>query len=277
MLQENWPKYSDPFVRAGLFVLLNRYSDTGLVSSGEMSAENYSPTVTVNLKKAIPPQNLFLMLDQDTDFLNALDKIDTRCDYLILPLGDYKMSLLLQSDKVTHEDTVIDHERIFDFFSNTKNKTYLIYNYSTTVEKKYSGYRQYIVDKWGRLTESKTFAKEMIREALLKHPDMHYIQKFEKDESLYREQLHARRTHAEVLKQHRANLSKIKGFSILSEVMVDYFEMKQIADGQEAEVSAASCFDTSRQLTSHACMVLGTELQGRRQAEASRIQQHGLK
>ena len=162
LLQENWPKYSDPFVRAGLFVLLNRYSDTGLVSSGEMSAENYSPTVTVNLKKAIPPQNLFLMLDQDTDFLNALDKIDTRCDYLILPLGDYKMSLLLQSDKVTHEDTVIDHERIFDFFSNTKNKTYLIYNYSTTVEKKYSGYRQYIVDKWGRLTESKTFAKEMI-------------------------------------------------------------------------------------------------------------------
>lgn len=162
LLQENWPKYPDPFVRAGLFVLLNRYSDTGFVSSGDMSVDNFNPTITINLKKAIPPQNLFLTLDQSDGFLKAFDKMDTRCDYLVLPLGDYKMSLLLQSDKVTHEGTTIDHEEVFSFFKNNKNKIYLIYNYSAAVEDKYSEYNQYIVDKWGRLTESKVFAKELI-------------------------------------------------------------------------------------------------------------------
>lgn len=35
ILQENWPKYRDAFARSALFFMLNRCSDTGLISSGK--------------------------------------------------------------------------------------------------------------------------------------------------------------------------------------------------------------------------------------------------
>lgn len=162
LLQENWPKYPDPFVRAGLFILLNRYSDTGLISSGDMNVENYSPLAVVDLKKAVPPSNLYLALDDEGDFLEPFKNLDSRCDYLVLPLGRYKIDLLMSNGKETHEETKVDHEKVYDFFKTSDNKTYLVYEYSTAVVNKYKGYNQHIVDKWGRQTESDKFAKELI-------------------------------------------------------------------------------------------------------------------
>jgi len=162
LLQENWPKYSDPFVRAGLFVLLNRYSETGLVSSGEMKIDNYSALSVNNLKRASPPDNLHLILDPEGDFFEPLNSLDSRCDYAVIPAGNYKPNFLLSEYKKSHEETNIDHERLFDFFKTTKNKTLLVYEHSKAVVKKYSDYNQYIVDRWGRLTESDKFSKEVI-------------------------------------------------------------------------------------------------------------------
>ena len=162
LLQENWPKYSDPFVRAGLFILLNRYSDTGLVSRGDLNVDNYNPLSIINLKKSSPPPNLYLSLDAEGDFLDSLKNLNSRCDYLVLPVGSYKMELLLSDEEKTYEETKIDHEQVYNFFKESKNKTYLIYEYSNVIVDKYKHYNQYIVDRWGRQTESDKFAKELI-------------------------------------------------------------------------------------------------------------------
>lgn len=53
LLQENWPKYHDPYIRAALFLLLNRYSENGQISYGKFTPERYRPTDLVSLKKLV--------------------------------------------------------------------------------------------------------------------------------------------------------------------------------------------------------------------------------
>jgi hypothetical protein len=162
LLQENWPKYADPFVRAGLFLMLNRYSDTGLVSRGAMDIDNYSPLAILNLKSAIMPPNFHLFLDDEGPFLPCFEKIQDDCDYLVIPAGRHQMNLLEKDTKSTFEETMIDHEEVHKFFSNTTHKTLVVYEYSPSIAKMYQQYNQYIVDKWGRQTETNKFAEELI-------------------------------------------------------------------------------------------------------------------
>jgi len=80
----------------------------------------------------------------------------------------------------------------------------------------------------------------LIAEALEKNPCMLFIQEFEREEKRYREQLTRRRAHTELLTTHRAHLTATKGLSILPVVLVEYMEMKQVADAQGVEVSLAA-------------------------------------
>ncbi len=81
ILQQTWPTYADPYVRSAYYFLLNKYSDSGYISHGEFTPENYNPVALVNLKR-LPLQNLHVQLDQQEDFIDSMNRIDTLCDYI---------------------------------------------------------------------------------------------------------------------------------------------------------------------------------------------------
>ena len=71
ILQEEWPKYRDPFVRSALFFLLNRCSESGHISAGKLNARYYNPVALSHLRR-FTIDNFHLHLTEGEDFLQGL-------------------------------------------------------------------------------------------------------------------------------------------------------------------------------------------------------------
>ena len=50
ILKKNWYSYKDPFVRSALFFLLNRCSNLGMITHGELDMKNYNAFALRDLK-----------------------------------------------------------------------------------------------------------------------------------------------------------------------------------------------------------------------------------
>ena len=160
-MQENWPKYHDPYIRAALFLLLNRYSENGQISYGKFTPERYRPTDLVSLKK-VGFHNLHLRLDQEEDFLDSIQNISGRCDTVVVPAGTYSFNYLEDGRSEGFEDTRIYHKKIQKFLNETDKRMMLIYTAAPIVEKAYKDATLYFVDQWGRQVDSGSSASEVI-------------------------------------------------------------------------------------------------------------------
>jgi hypothetical protein len=161
LLQDNWYKYADPFVRSGLFFLLNRYSDGGFVSRGELSDEKFNPLATVSLQK-VNFNNLFFKFDDNEDFLLGIKEIDNNCDYIFLPIGDFSFNFFEDGKSLGHEDTKVLHRKVRSEMTLKKNKFVVLYKYSKAVKKFYRDFKKHYIDKWGRETTSEEKAVEVL-------------------------------------------------------------------------------------------------------------------
>ena len=75
IFQENWPKYKDPFMRSALFFLLNRCSDNGMLSTGQMTNENFNKLALITLKN-FTPHNLHIVFDTEDSISDVVSRID---------------------------------------------------------------------------------------------------------------------------------------------------------------------------------------------------------
>lgn len=66
--QTEWIAQRDPYIRSALFFLLNRYSQTGTISSGNLSTENFRPTSLLPLQRCDKR-----MLDLKVNYYNTED------------------------------------------------------------------------------------------------------------------------------------------------------------------------------------------------------------
>ena len=142
LLQESWPKYHDPFVRSALFLLLNRYSSTGRISSGF--------------------SNLHLVYDKEENYLDSIDKIQGRCDFVFVPIGDYSLNYMEEGRAEGFEDTTVIHREIKKTMEKTSRKIILWYKTSDSLLRLYRDYKMYFIDKWGRRVEDKSSAEEVL-------------------------------------------------------------------------------------------------------------------
>ena len=67
--QERWAEYKDPYVRAALFFLLNRYSENGQVSSGGIDTARLNPIVLHRLK-SFKAKNFYLNFNKQKIIYN---------------------------------------------------------------------------------------------------------------------------------------------------------------------------------------------------------------
>tara|TARA_R110001583_G_scaffold132545_1_gene284520 strand:- start:678 stop:1346 length:669 start_codon:yes stop_codon:yes gene_type:complete len=161
ILQQTWPTYADPYVRSAYYFLLNKYSDSGYISHGEFTPENYNPVALVNLKR-LPLQNLHVQLDQQEDFIDSMNRIDTLCDYIFLPIGRYSLNLLEEGRPEGFEETKVYHKKVKQFFDSTDKRTVLLYRATPAVIKLYKESNMYFVDKWGREIDNQKDASEVL-------------------------------------------------------------------------------------------------------------------
>ena len=160
VLQENWPKYSDPFVRAALFFLLNRCSKTGMISSGKLEQKNFHPLALSYIKR-FEPKNFHLTCDAPHDVLTSIDE-NADVDYLLFPIGDFQYNLLEQGKSVGYETEQVNHRKLKKKLDEKKQKWILIYNHHSYIFNLYCDYKIIMIDRFGRQTAQRDSCEEII-------------------------------------------------------------------------------------------------------------------
>ena len=160
ILQENWPRYRDPYLRAGLFFLLNRCSHSGLVSSGILDNNRYSKVAASQLAN-FSVENFHLILDEGPGLVDALQH-PPAADYLFIPAGNFDYGFLQHGKIRAFESTVIDHEQLKETLVSLETPWVLLYNFHPHVAQTYKDYQQVMVDKYGNQTENVEMCKELL-------------------------------------------------------------------------------------------------------------------
>ena len=160
IFQENWPKYKDPFMRSALFFLLNRCSDNGMLSAGQMTNENFNKLALVTLKN-FSPQNLHVVLDTEDSVSDMLCRVEPD-QWILLPSLNFSFNLLEHGKVRAFESTPINHRRLENTIATLKNKVILVYRYHPQVFKLYKDYSIMMIDKYGQQTELEDKCREII-------------------------------------------------------------------------------------------------------------------
>ena len=161
-LQENFAKFKDQYIRSALFFMLNRCSDTGMVSCGKLSPKNYNRVALANLRTFKKPENF--ILEHAKTSLNEHLHNNTSPDYRIVNAGQYNYNLFEYGKSYGLEETMIQHNRLFETLVNKKEKTILIYNFSDRLlrQKYLDSLNVKFINQYGNLTTDTKSANEVI-------------------------------------------------------------------------------------------------------------------
>lgn len=156
MAQEKWAEYKDPYVRAAMFLILNRHSASGNISRGELSKDNFvnfNPT-TFSKLKSFEVKNFFLNYNDGVPFLeNNPEEIDV--NYNLIMGGKYNYNLFDEGKGEVHERVLVNHEELRDFLNITDKKTILIYETHAALSRFYKNFNVTYVDQEGKKVEQK--------------------------------------------------------------------------------------------------------------------------
>ena len=160
MLQEEWPKYKDPFVRSAFFFLLNYHSSTGKISSGAYQERTLSPLALSRLRN-FSLKKFHISFDGPDDFLLGVKKAE-KADFLFFPIGDFSFNTLEEGHSLGFEETRVRHKHVKRFFSETDKKCILNYFKHSELFKLYEDHRIIMLDQYGVKTNDKKRCKEML-------------------------------------------------------------------------------------------------------------------
>ena len=158
--QDTQAHYKGPFVRSAIMFALNQYSDTGMISSGNLKTGTPNPLCLTYLKN-FTSHNFHIKFSKENNIVDSLEGVSDD-EYILLPAGHYSMNLFEEGKSAGLEETKVYHKKIKDFFTATNKKTVLLYYWSPQVFEWYKSYDLKMYNKWGKLTENKEDCKEMV-------------------------------------------------------------------------------------------------------------------
>ena len=150
LLQETWATYGDPYVRASLFYLLNRCSEKGTVSSGELDIAQFNPLALARLQ-SFKAKNFYLNPADDAPVFQVIPSM-SEADYTLLPVGAFSYNLFDSGKATSFETTVVKHEELALKLAAATKPTLLLYKKHSGLEKVYGEFNITRVDKYGRRT-----------------------------------------------------------------------------------------------------------------------------
>jgi hypothetical protein len=159
--RDNWLiSFEDPYERAALFYLLNRYSENGNFSYSEVDKNNLSYLNFVSFERSMSNVRLLdLHLDKRKDFSKSFKLLDSD-SILLIPVGVQRNGFLKNKNVTTPETYVFDHQKMKEYVLSERQKVILIYKYSDFTDKFFEN-KTYI-SKFGTITENPELAEDLI-------------------------------------------------------------------------------------------------------------------
>lgn len=159
ILQEKWHTYKGEYTRAALFYILNRCSDTGRISSGKLSLENYSPVSVSNLRtyRRLKHFNLKYTNRQEVSILENFHS-----DYVFMPIGKFTFNLFEEGKSAGREETRVDHKKIRREIRNTEKKVIVSYQYHPKLSSFYDKENIIMINNYGKITTIDEECKEVL-------------------------------------------------------------------------------------------------------------------
>jgi len=152
ILKKNWYSYKDPFVRSALFFLLNRCSNLGMITHGELDTKNYNAFALRDLRG-------FKVDNMHVNFLGEKKIEEFDKNISIINAGKYRVSFLENEQILGEEETEIKHRQLL---KNMKSHRSVIVFKAHRALLKTPGYDKVLLDQYGRQTTDFEQTKEII-------------------------------------------------------------------------------------------------------------------
>ena len=160
ILQENWPKYRDPYVRASLFFLLNRCSDSGWISAGKLEQRNFNP-IALSYLSHFKPKNFHIKLDPVEDLIENVKEVG-ETDFLLFPVGEFSYNFFEHGKNKGHEMSTVHHKNLCETLKTNNNRWVVIYKHHPHLFKLYKEYNISMIDKLGKTTTDQQQCEEVL-------------------------------------------------------------------------------------------------------------------
>ena len=159
VFQETFSQQKNPAVRAALFFLLNRCSESGTVSHGDFDQSNFNPLALSYIKR-FKRNNLDVKLDGD--LYNALTKVSD-ADFIFIPAGKFNYTFFQEGMNTGDDQTRFDHDKLANILRTLNKKTIILYSYHPKVISLYKDYKtKILLDKYGKITHDNDKATEVL-------------------------------------------------------------------------------------------------------------------
>lgn len=160
ILQENWAKYKDPYVRSALFFMLNRCSEQGLISSGEFDVTRLN-AVSMNYLKNFSVTNFHLSYDTNETLLSSINK-NINSDFLLLPIGKFSYNLFEHGKSLGLEQTLVNHKKLKSLLETRTKKWALIYKNHPGVYSLYSDFNIRMISEYGSVVNDRESCEDIV-------------------------------------------------------------------------------------------------------------------
>lgn len=159
--KNNWNKtFKDPYDRAALFYLLNRYSQHGAFTRNAVDKNNLSYLNLRTFKKASHSiKELKLVYDQNDNYSDSFSHFGSD-DLIMLPVGLYEQNFLKHKKLKTSDAYDFDHNELKKILLKKEQKIILIYKYNKLIDDLYK--RKVYIDQFGLKTENPKKAEDVI-------------------------------------------------------------------------------------------------------------------
>jgi len=159
IIQENWPKYYDPYIRSALFFLLNRCSENGSISTGKLNLKNYNLFALNHLKK-FHEKNFHIEWDETQEFIEGI-KNERKADFTLLPVGKFSYNFFEHGKSRGFEMTSINHKKLFETLNQKEEKWVAIYKAHNQLYNLYKDHNIIMLNKYGKTT-TKDACEELV-------------------------------------------------------------------------------------------------------------------
>lgn len=162
VFQEKWFTYENKYLRSALFFLLNRCSEDGLVSSGDLKQENYNILAMKNVQNFKKPENFSVnyLKNPGQELTNFID-LQTESDFIYVPVGQFTYNLFEDGKSYGPEETRINNRSLKNILGADK-KIILHYNYHKALQNFYKKFNLTLIDKYGKVASDTENAQEVI-------------------------------------------------------------------------------------------------------------------
>jgi len=160
LLQDNWFSKEDGETRSALFYILNRCSESGYASCGNINKEKLTSSNIKTLKR-LKIKNLYPFYDKVEDPIDGF-KTATDTDFLLLPLGKYDHNFFDYGKSIGNDMVLIDHRKIRETVEQIDRKWVIVYMNHPAIFKLYKDKNITMIDKYGNKTNKKERCGEII-------------------------------------------------------------------------------------------------------------------